>query len=270
MGRNDVQRSTRIRCLFPHQVCAVLIICFPLKINYSLSLSSPRVTGLGQYSFFGYQVPLASYATVMFLSSQFTFILKFFLSRNLRLARERAWAQTVKSRGKSEDFWGSYVEESELPPIVDTHRWQWERLLGPWFARFIFHKVILMPFNFVPFLGLAFSAAIKGMSTAKVLHKPYYEAKKMTPEQVEVFVEERKWDYRMFGFVAALLESIPIIGLGLTISNRIGACMWAFDLEKRQQRFRSGELKPTPSPTPTPGPSTIHHDSMAGAWDSQK
>jgi hypothetical protein len=30
-----------------------------------------------------------------------------------------------------------------------------------------------------------------------------------------------------FGFVAALLEGIPIIGLAFTISNRIGAAMWA-------------------------------------------
>ncbi len=31
-----------------------------------------------------------------------------------------------------------------------------------------------------------------------------------------------------FGFAAALLESTPLVGLFFTISNRIGACMWAF------------------------------------------
>jgi len=90
----------------------------------------------------------------------------------------------------------------------------------------------------------------------------------MTPTEVAVFMEERKWDYRsmyslpprftpntayaVFGFAASLLESIPIVGLVFTISNRIGAAMWAFgerflepgsslvlirdytDLEKRQ------------------------------------
>ena len=69
----------------------------------------------------------------------------------------------------------------------------------------------------------------------------------MTPHQVAIFIEERKWDYRckllyilvsiklfllilffsVFGFAAALLESIPIIGLMFTISNRVGAAMWA-------------------------------------------
>ena len=31
----------------------------------------------------------------------------------------------------------------------------------------------------------------------------------------------------VFGFTAALLEDIPVIGLAFTVSNRIGAAMWA-------------------------------------------
>ena len=31
----------------------------------------------------------------------------------------------------------------------------------------------------------------------------------------------------VFGFTAALLEGIPVIGLAFTVSNRIGAAMWA-------------------------------------------
>lgn len=42
---------------------------------------------------------------------------------------------------------------------------------------------------------------------------------------------------------ASALESLPIIGLGFQVSNRIGAAMWAFDLEKRQHAFANGELR---------------------------
>jgi len=65
----------------------------------------------------------------------------------------------------------------------------------------------------------------------------------MTPHEVAVFVTERKKEYLSFGFTAALLEAIPFIGIFFSVSNRIGACMWAFDLEKRQHRFASGELQ---------------------------
>ncbi len=49
--------------------------------------------------------------------------------------------------------------------------------------------------------------------------------------------------FAAFGFAASFLESFPIVGPYFSISNRIGAAMWAFDLEKRQHRFANGELK---------------------------
>lgn len=49
----------------------------------------------------------------------------------------------------------------------------------------------------------------------------------MDDREIAVFMEERKWDYRAFGFMAALVEGIPLLGLLFTVSNRIGAAMWA-------------------------------------------
>jgi hypothetical protein len=59
----------------------------------------------------------------------------------------------------------------------------------------------------------------------------------MDQQEIWRWVEERKWAYRgaffspqqltaAFGFTASFLESIPIIGLFLSISNRVGAAMW--------------------------------------------
>jgi hypothetical protein len=110
----------------------------------------------------------------------------------------------------------------------------------------IVKKVILIPLNFVPVMGLVIGAAMKAIGTAHTLHEPYFKSKQMNTVQVATFMEERKWHYRVFGFVAAILESIPFVGIAFTISNRIGACMWAFDLEKRQHQFRSGELQLIP------------------------
>lgn len=60
----------------------------------------------------------------MFLGAQITYILRFFLSRNIRIARDRVWDQTVASRGKTPDFFGPYVEEFSRPPQVkDKESW---------------------------------------------------------------------------------------------------------------------------------------------------
>jgi hypothetical protein len=66
-----------------------------------------------------YLITYITDATVLLLGAQMTFILHFFLARNIRIARERAWDQTITSRGKGPDFWGSYVEEWDVPPPVD-------------------------------------------------------------------------------------------------------------------------------------------------------
>ena len=62
-------------------------------------------------------------ATLVFLSTQVTMILTFFLSRNLRIARQRAWDLTIASRGKGPDFWSPYVEECDVPPVLDDQKW---------------------------------------------------------------------------------------------------------------------------------------------------
>jgi hypothetical protein len=63
----------------------------------------------------------------------------------------------------------------------------------------------------------------------------------------------------VFGFAAALLEALPFIGLIFSISNQVGAAMWAhgmaiyciwinltntrLDLEKRQHWFAEKKRK---------------------------
>lgn len=56
---------------------------------------------------------------ILLLGTQVTSIITFFLSRNIGIARRRAWDQTVASRGKGPDFWRPYVEEWDVPPSVD-------------------------------------------------------------------------------------------------------------------------------------------------------
>lgn len=146
------------------------------------------------------------------MASQVTFIIRFFLSRNMRIARDRAWEQTVASRGKGPDFWQPYVEEWTNPPVVKKtsflQRWLSGRLGAMAVKRtflffasikydcYISSLVMLLPFNLVPLVGLFIAAWFKGLGTARSLHRRYFEAKKMTPAQIAVFMEERKWDYR--------------------------------------------------------------------------
>ncbi|PPQ92482.1 hypothetical protein CVT25_010427 [Psilocybe cyanescens] len=231
---------------------AIAVLTFSIQkkfIEVFLS-NSPRITGLSRDdTVFGYHVPfsLYTYATIMILGSQVTYILRFFLSRNIRIARDRAWDQTVASRGKGPDFWKPYVEEWEAPPDLNIETKQdklVKKWLGGWFGLFVVKRVLLSPFQVYPFVGMAVSAWFKALGTSRFLHqRQYFQAKKMSDKEIAVFMQERKWDYRVFGFTAALLEGLPIIGLVFTVSNRVGAAMWAHDLEKRQHFIAEERLR---------------------------
>jgi hypothetical protein len=57
--------------------------------------------------------------------------------------------------------------------------------------------VVLIPISpYLPIFNLAFTSATRGLYTARSLHQPYFEAKKMSPLEVELWLEERKWGYR--------------------------------------------------------------------------
>ncbi|KAH7920371.1 hypothetical protein BV22DRAFT_1074078 [Leucogyrophana mollusca] len=211
----------------------------------SITRFSQTANELSHETLFGYRMPfsISTYVAVLLLGSQITAIISFFLSRNIRVARQRAWDQTVASRGKGSEFWQPYVEEWEFPPVVDERPWgQLEKMFRGWFVGMVVRKVLLLPLSLYPFVGTFIAAWFKAIGTAQYLHKPYFEAKKMNPHQVAVWMEERKWDYRLFGFAAALLEGLPIVGLIFTVSNRIGAAMWAHDLEKRQHYIAEKRL----------------------------
>ncbi|KAI0030973.1 hypothetical protein K488DRAFT_53084 [Vararia minispora EC-137] len=200
-------------------------------------MKSPFVTGLSDDTFFGYAVPfdLATYATYVSLATQASSIIYFFMARNLRIARTRAWEQTVASRHKSADFFGPYVEEWNNPPVVDEDRWAALAVARGRVATLFFKRVALMAVRLtIPVGGLLVSSWFEALDTASYLHRPYFEAKKMTKREIATFIAEHQADYRSFGFVAALVESIPFCGMLLSVSNGIGAAMWAFDLEKRQ------------------------------------
>ena len=47
-----------------------------------------------------------------------------------------------------------------------------------------------------------------------------------------------------FGFAAALLESIPIVGLAFMVSNRVGAAMWAHGGSPLSQSWRTVDMAP--------------------------
>ncbi|CAK9779990.1 hypothetical protein CC85DRAFT_283575 [Cutaneotrichosporon oleaginosum] len=201
-------------------------------------------------------VDLVLYTHIMWLLPQLSRMLKFFIKKNLRIARGRAYNLTLTSRGKPEEFWSkSYYEEWAQPPQptreqarawgARKHREPWVSWMLWWPSQMLIRQYILFPLSpALPLLAPLAIAGMRALGTAEYLHQPYFQGKRMGSDEIWRWIEERKWAYRSFGFCASLLEGIPILGLWFSVSNRIGAAMWAHDLEKRQHLFAHHILQP--------------------------
>lgn len=177
-------------------------------------------------------------------------IVEMTLGFELRKFRETAYTTTVVSRGKPESWWTPYVEELDKPPQVAAEapprslkerlqRWATKMLMNR-----LIRKAVRIVFGSVPLFGIIIYAGISALPFAQSIHRPLFAAKHMSPPQIALWVQEREASYWTFGFAALLLERIPFFGIIFSISNRIGAAMWAHDLEKRQQRVRTGHVEP--------------------------
>ncbi|KAL9716765.1 hypothetical protein Ac2012v2_001216 [Leucoagaricus gongylophorus] len=122
---------------------------------------------------FGYRMPfnVHTYAAVLLVGSQVTTVMRFFLRRNMSIARERAWMYTVESRGKGPEFWQPYVEEWEHPPSLHVNKSFIDKVLSTSFGRSVIKQLVLLPFNFYPIIGLVVSAWFKALGTARTLHR---------------------------------------------------------------------------------------------------
>ncbi|BGP54617.1 hypothetical protein JCM8202v2_002204 [Rhodotorula sphaerocarpa] len=226
------------------------LVAFPLTrlwVTFILARSPLSPKDIHNAAYLG--ISPVTYTTWTLTLGQLSILVEWMLARELKKSRSEVYERTVESRGKPDDWWQPYTEEWAVPPLERASRSAekqsfYTRLASP-LVRMILLKVLLTPLSFVPGLSLCILSSIRALTLGRSLHKPLFEAKKMTPSQVELWMTEREQAYRVFGFVASLMERIPLVGLVFSISNRIGAAMWAHDLEKRQHQFRTGELKPT-------------------------
>ena len=208
-------------------------------------------------------LPMPSFellTTVLLVLNQVNVVFELFLGKELRRFRATAYDATVASRGKSADFWTPFTEEysqlpqAEAPSAPHGVRARAMDGLRRRVYRLLVRRGASALFGAVPIFGQLVTAALDALRYGEHMHRPYFAAKHMNAQQQAMWVEERRTAYFLFGLVASLLERVPLLGLVFSISNRIGAAMWAHDLEKRQHRFRSGELVPEADTRPVVPP----------------
>ncbi|KAH9823489.1 hypothetical protein DFH28DRAFT_922363 [Melampsora americana] len=187
-------------------------------------------------------------AVFSILITQISWLIEWSLKRKLSKSRKFVYQLTLESRDKPKSFWGNYIEEWEIAPVEKAQKrlskLKWYNTLSGPVVRFFVLKVLLIPLHFVPFLNTIIISFLSSLTLSERLLEPYFKSKQMTELQISIFITERERELRLLGFFSSLLQRTPLLGIIFSISNRIGIAMYAHDLEKRQELFRKGVLKP--------------------------
>ncbi|TPX57996.1 hypothetical protein SpCBS45565_g08102 [Spizellomyces sp. 'palustris'] len=93
--------------------------------------------------------------------------------------------------------------------------------------------------EFVPVVGPLAYAYLEGERTAIEAHHRLFKLKNMSPDERAKWILARRNEYSQFGFVAAALETVPLLGTITKFTNAVGAALWAADMERRQATVRA-------------------------------
>lgn len=139
-------------------------------------------------------------------------------------------SQTLVSKDQTELLSSQRQLKSGRDPIARLGK-----LVSRPFARFapsaIIRYIMYLPLNLIPVVGTLLFIIMQGRKAGPSAHARYFQLKKMTNQQREQFIEERKGPYTSFGVVANLLEMVPIVGVFFAFTNATGAALWAADME---------------------------------------
>ncbi|KAI9017213.1 hypothetical protein BC832DRAFT_543935 [Gaertneriomyces semiglobifer] len=99
--------------------------------------------------------------------------------------------------------------------------------------------LLTLPLNFVPVIGTVLFFLINARTTTKSYLTNYYALKQWSKPSIKSFEESRRGSFMAFGAIALALQLVPIAGILFTVTNAVGAAMWAANIEGREMKGRN-------------------------------
>lgn len=123
---------------------------------------------------------------------------------------------------------------------------------APFSIRQIVEMAILLPLNFVPFVGVPLFLILTGYRAGPLINWRYFQVKQFSKKERNDFIQtkKRRWEYMWFGTVYMVLELVPPLSMVFLLTTATGSALWAVRIEQEQQQV-DGERQPLNQDTPT-------------------
>jgi hypothetical protein len=131
-------------------------------------------------------------------------------------------------------------EESLNNPVQRLGKPTKSSVYGPFSFRQIAEFVLLLPLNFVPYIGVPLFLFLTGYRAGPLQHWRYFKILEFNKKQRNAFIKRRQFQYTWYGAVYLLLQLIPGLSMVFLLTAAASSALWAADLE--MQRRQNGPV----------------------------
>ncbi|KAF1361904.1 hypothetical protein EJ07DRAFT_109748 [Lizonia empirigonia] len=132
------------------------------------------------------------------------------------------------------------TEENLNDPIRRLGRPTKTSVYAPFSFRQIAEFIILLPLNFVPFVGVPLFLLLTGYRAGPFQHWRYFQLLGFDRKQRNTFVSKHRWQYTWYGTIYLFLQLVPPFSMLFLLTAAASSALWAADLEiaRRDQQER--------------------------------
>lgn len=114
----------------------------------------------------------------------------------------------------------------------------------PFSFRQIAEFIVLLPLNFIPWIGVPLFLLLTGYRAGPFQHWRYFQLLGFDHKQRQAFVAKRRWQYTWYGTIYLLLQYVPPVSMFFLLTAPVSSALWAADIErvKREQEGRMAQV----------------------------
>lgn len=133
-------------------------------------------------------------------------------------------------RAVSEDY-------DESDPVKRLGTREKGAIFAPFSVRQLIELMILLPLNFVPFVGVPLFLILTGYRAGPLLNWRYFALKGFNKQARKAFVKtkKRRYEYMWFGTVYMLLQLVPVLSMLFLLTSAAGSALWAVRIEEEER-----------------------------------
>ncbi|KAK5210410.1 hypothetical protein LTR99_009491 [Exophiala xenobiotica] len=106
---------------------------------------------------------------------------------------------------------------------------------SPFSLRQILEFVILLPVNFIPFVGVPIFLFLTGYRAGPFHHWRYFKLLGFSKKERTDYIRKRQLKYTWFGTVALALQLVPVLSMFFLLTTAAGSALWVASMEKARR-----------------------------------